>query len=353
MFHSARIKLTAWYLLIIMLISMSFSVVVYNMLTHEVERFARIQSLRIERRLHEDDALPIEERLRSSSPVVDSELVEETKQRIGFILIAINAGIFILSGGVGYFLAGRTLKPIKEMVEEQNRFIGDASHELRTPLTALKSSMEVYLRGKNLTLKQAKELISENISEVDNLQILSDKLLLFVQYQKANIPSEFEKLSLAQVVTEAVSRIKKLAKEKDINIKNDLKENEIEGDKFGLIDLFVILLDNAIKYSSKKSVVSISSKKTDDFIEISIEDNGIGISEKDIPYIFDRFYRADVARSKNDTSGYGLGLSIAKQIVDIHRGLISVESKSEKGTKFVVRLLVCQQVHSKRFAFFS
>lgn len=330
MFHSARLKLTAWYLLIIMLISLTFSAVIYKGLVNEVERFERAQRFRIERRLD----LP-----RLAQPIPASpELIEEIKQRILLMLVFINCGILAIAGGFGYLLAGRTLKPIKEMVEEQNRFISDASHELRTPLTSLKSAFEVYLRDKHPTLKEARTLVGESVSEINKLQSLSDSLLQLAQYQKPNNQIKFEKISLTKVVKEAIHRVEPLAKEKRIRIENTTQETKIEGIKFSLADLLVILFDNAIKYSEKNSKVTISSTKTDRHILVHVADCGIGINKKDLPYIFERFYRADSTRSKTKANGYGLGLSIAKEIVILHHGSINAESNKQKGTTFTVKL---------------
>src|SRR5260370_24376310 len=126
MFQSARLKLTAWYLVLIMAISILFSLVLYRGITQEVDRSLRIQQFRIYQAEH-PDALFL-----APPPPTDPQVFEEASDRIKLILILINLGIFIVAGGAGYFLAGRTLKPIKEMVDEQNRFITDASHELRT-----------------------------------------------------------------------------------------------------------------------------------------------------------------------------------------------------------------------------
>jgi len=317
MFKNARIKLTAWYLLIIMIISISFSLVIYRGLMGEVHRFSRMQKLRF---------------------FIDEDLITEIKQRIILSLGIINTIIFITSGALGYFLAGKTLKPIQEMVEEQNRFISDASHEFRTPLTALKSSLEVNLRDKNLSIEEAKKIMGENINDVNHLQKLSDSLLQLSQYEKPQIYSNFKKVSLKQIIEESINKITPLAKNKNINIKNSTINVYLKGSKYGLIDLFVILLDNAVKYSGEKSTISINAKKIDHSISISIEDKGIGIDKKDIPHLFDRFYRSDKARSKKGVDGYGLGLSIAKKIVDQHKGLIVIESKLKKGTSVMVRL---------------
>ena len=337
MFKNARIKLTAWYLVIIMLISVSFSGVIYRVLTHEFERFERLQRFRIERRFFDENHPPQDLRAKFILPL-DQDIVKEAEDRLAFVLVFINAGILIISGGVGYFLAGRTLRPIKEMVHEQNRFISDSSHELRTPLTALKTSLEVSLRDKNLTLGNAKTVIKDSINEVNSLQSLSDELLQLAQYQKPNGIKLFTEVSISEVVKVALKKIAPLARQKNISIKINIEDNRFLGSKYALVDLLVILLDNAVKYSAKKSQVVLECRKLDKQIAISVKDNGIGISEKDLPNIFDRFYRADFARSKTQAGGYGLGLSIAKKIVVMHSGSISVESKLKKGTKIIVCL---------------
>src|SRR3989344_4797240 len=282
MFKSARLKLTAWYLLIIMFISISFSLVIYRVLTREFERFERMQRFRIERRFYNQNLSP--DFMHRFPLPLDPELIKEIKQRLTIILVVINGGILLIAGGLGYFLAGRTLEPIKEMVEEQNRFISDSSHELRTPLTSLKTAMEVALRDKNLTLEQAKKILSENITEVDKLQSLSHQLLRLAQFEKPNGYLQFEKTSLVKIIEEAVRKILPLAKQKSISIDKNLKDAEINGNKDSLLDLFVILLDNAVKYSPKDSEVEIKTEKTDGAVLISVKDEGIGISEKDLPH---------------------------------------------------------------------
>lgn len=341
MFHSARLKLTTWYLLMIMLVSVAFSAGIYRVLVMEVTRFERLQRIRLEQRLQNGDLFPQDIRpRRTPSDLIPNnpELIDDIKHRVLLTLVMINVGVFVAAGGLGYFLAGKTLKPIKEMVENQNQFISDASHELKTPLTALKTSMEVNLRDKNLNLKEAKTLIKESVEDVNKLQVLSEGLLTLVGFQIPNGNSKFAQVSTGQILKDAIRKMKHLASLKNITIKIMDKDYKVSGNADNLTNLFVILLDNAIKYSPKKSKIEIKSMKNDGTVTISFTDHGIGIAAENIPHIFDRFYRSDQSRTKSETNGFGLGLAIAQKIVQNHRGTIEVESKLKTGSTFSVTL---------------
>ena len=344
MFRSARIKLTFWYTLIIMLISIFFSVAIYEVLTSELDRVERMQRLRIERQLPQFyDLFPIP-KLQPKHLFIDPELVVETKNRLLLILALINFSILAISAGAGYLLAGKTLRPIANMVKDQNRFISDASHELRTPLTSLKTEIEVNLRDKNLKPDQLKKILLSNLEEVNHLQYLSDNLIKFTQYQKNTDLNISKNLSLLSIFDESIKMIAKLAKYKNIVIKNNITNLKIDGNKDSLVELFVIFLDNAIKYSPDKTAITLTSKKTAQQISVSIADQGIGIEESDILNIFDRFYRVNKSRNKDRVTGYGLGLSIAKQIVEKYNGNISVKSKINSGTTFTINFPAEQPV---------
>lgn len=338
MFKSARLKLTGWYLLMIMLLSLAFSGAIYKTQSDELERFGRFQRVRAERRILGKDqiASPIV-RLRNLPPA-DPELVEEARHRLLISLLLINGGILILSGGVGYFLAGRTLAPISAMLEEQRRFVGDASHELKTPLTSLKSTLEVNLRDKKLTLQEAKETMTDSLGEVNRMQSLAENLLMLAQYQHTNSSMVKEKVPLGEVVGKAIVRVQPLAKAKSQKISRNIGEENIWGNEKALVDLVVILLDNAVKYSPAKKEINIRLEKTDGHIQLLVKDNGTGIKENDRPHIFDRFYRGDMARGREGSGGYGLGLAIAKRIAEEHGGTIKVESETGKGSTFILIL---------------
>jgi two-component system sensor histidine kinase CiaH len=330
MFEAARLKLTAWYLLIIMIISIVFSVAFYRAATVEVERIIRIEEMR--QRYGADDFFRHRNDQMAPPSIQD---LQEAEGRLRMLLVVINGGILLLAGASGYFLAGRTLRPIQTMVDEQHRFITDASHELRTPLTAMRSEIEVGLRDKTISLLEAKRLLESNLEEVGNLQVLSDSLLQLTQ-AKTNT-RVFHQTQLAPLVETAVKKVTPIAKQKKITITNSVTDAHLEGDETSLIQLFVILLDNAIKYSPPKTEITIKSKKTDHTVVINVIDQGMGISEKDVPFIFERFYRVDKSRSR-DMGGYGLGLSIAEKVVKDHKGSINVTSKPEKGTTFTIQL---------------
>lgn len=336
MFQSARLKLTSWYLLIIMLISILFSLVIYTISDNEIQRV--IRRIQIQTQLEDNNFF--------FSPPPNLPRLQELEEAEGHLkitLVLINIAILVLSGGAGYFLAGRTLKPIKEMVDEQNRFITDSSHELRTPLTALRSEMEAYLLEKNLKINESKELIKSNLEEVINLQYLSDNLLQLAQFmpsgqKSANLKQTFQKITVSAIINDAIKKATPLARNKHINIISNITDATFLGEKSSLIQLLIILLDNSIKYSSDNTDIHISTVITSQTVKIIIEDNGIGIDKKDLPHIFDRFYRADKSRAKSEIPGYGLGLSIAKKIIDMHNGTINVKSKINKGTTLTIEL---------------
>lgn len=341
MFHSARLTLTAWYLVIIMAISIAFSIFIYLGAAREFDRLLSLDRYRFEHptdQVHvrilqngmiETDRLPA---------LPDPAVITDAKIRVLFALLDVNVIILILSALAGYFLAGRTLRPIQNMLDEQHRFITDASHELNTPLTSLKTTIEVNLRNKQLTLSKAKTVLESNLEEVNNLQELSAELIKLTQYQKPNGNFSVTSLLLPAIIQDAVEKTSAMAKQKEITISIKVPKISIIGDQKSLTEVFVILLDNAIKYSIEKSSILVQAKKLDGKTEISVQDFGSGIPQEDLPYIFDRFFRADKSRTKQQIPGYGLGLSIAKRIITLHNGLITVTSILNKGTTFTILL---------------
>ncbi len=343
MFHSARIKLTLWYLAIILFISLLFSVVIFSVLNNELMRIERVQSIRMDRQRDLYNSLPPEIQVKLPRPPVQAVEIEEARARVILSLIVVDSSILLLSAIIGYMLAGMTLKPIQNMVDEQNQFIADASHELRTPLTALKSSIEVALRDKKLTLLDAKELIKSNLEEVNELQSLSDSLLQLAQYQRIDQTMSIKEGDISTAIHESVKKVSGMAQLKQIHINVESNSEKIETDMTLVTEILIVLLDNAIKYSNPDESIALKAYRTDGIIRINVIDQGIGISEHDLPHIFKRFYRSDKSRSKEEVGGYGLGLSIAKKITEVLHGSIYVTSVENKGSTFTVDLPVKQK----------
>jgi signal transduction histidine kinase len=337
-FWGARIRLTFWYVLIVMVISLTFSVVVYRISSHEISVFNSRQSII----LRGDPALrgaPAPYRIVDFETAREQQL-EDLKNHLIQNLALANLIILILSAMASYFLAKRTLAPIENMMEAQNRFTADASHELRTPLAAMEVEIEVAMRDKDLSLADSKKLLKSNLEEIERLKSLSNSLLELAQFQDLSRKIVVESFSLKEAIGSVVIKAQKTADRKNIKIIASNQDILVDADKNSIMELVGIILDNAIKYSSEKKRIWVESATLKKNILITIKDEGIGIKKEDLPFIFNRFYQADTARSIDQGTGYGLGLAIAKQIVERHNGTVEVESNTAQGTVFKIKLPV-------------
>jgi two-component system sensor histidine kinase CiaH len=320
--NSATTRLAASYLAVIIALSAGFSYVLYKLATHELGR-----------------QIPPPFMFRPR-PVPGSDYrhflqkrIEEGRGHLLGRLIILNLAVLVIGAAISYYLARRTLQPIEEAMEAQNRFVTDASHELRTPLTAIMTSNEVALRKPHLTLKQAKDVIQSNIEEMIKLQALSDGLLSLARQDTGGI--HLEPVSLQDVSGEAMNRVLPTAQAKHIAIEDKVPNIKVLGDVASLVQAIAVLLDNAIKYSPDKSTIYLGGRTKDSHGYLSVRDQGMGIAAKDLPRIFDRFYRADLSRTAN---GHGIGLSIAQKIMEQHGGQVKVISKPGKGSTFEIQL---------------
>ncbi len=333
MFHKPSVRLATLYLAIVMAISLFFSGLIYQLSIQELERGLRRPDPVLMR--PSSYGLPIEIR----NQILDEreDQFNTARERILMRLVAINLLVLVSGGFLSYYLAIRTLRPIEEAHEAQSRFTADASHELRTPITAMRSENEVALMDPKLTLKQAKLQLQSNIEELEKLTQLSEGLLRLAQLDFKSLPRE--DLSVTELVAQAVNRSAQAAENKKILISTNISPDIIvEGDATSLTESLSILIDNAIKYSPEKSEINVAANKRQKQVEISFIDRGIGIGANELPHIFERFYRADSSRTNQEITGYGLGLAIAQNIIQVHDGDIHVSSAPGKGSTFTVLL---------------
>lgn len=323
---NSTIRLTLSYLAIIMLMSFGSSLIFYRISYDAIGRqLMQVETIGTQTRgLGLSDLITINEFLQ--------ERIAEVRHELSMRLIFINLLILLVGSVISYLLARKTLQPIAKNIEAQEQFISDASHELRTPLTAIQTTNEVALRKNNITSPEAKDILKNNIEEVAKLKQLVDSLL---HLAKADGNAyNFTKLDLSDVVSEALNKVATTAIAKNIAINDAVPKISITGNKESLSQAIAIILDNAIKYSPDNSHVNISAKKTSKLVTIKIKDQGIGIKKIHLPHIFERFYRADSSRSKSLIDGFGIGLALAKKIVEQHDGKVIVTSTPGKGSTF-------------------
>lgn len=325
--RSTTARLAASYLGIIITLSIGFSYVLYKVSAHELGRQIPPAFM-----FRPDRAAPGGGDYRH---FFQRRIAEGRGHLLGRIII-LNLVVLVIGMAISYYLARRTLQPIENAMDAQNRFVTDASHELRTPLTAIMTSNEVALRKPHITLKQAKDVIKSNMEEMVKLKGLSDGLLSLAMQDVG--PIIRKPVALQDVVGEAMNRVLQAAQAKHIAIEDNVPNIKVSGDSQSLAQAITVLLDNAIKYSPDKSTVYLEGHSKDGHGYLSVKDEGAGISSKDLPHIFNRFYRADLARSGSDASGYGIGLSIAQKIIEQHHGRIKVSSVLGKGSTFELQL---------------
>lgn len=329
MFRSATFKLTMWYLAIVMAISFLFSVSLYHVATAELARGLHRESQRLSTQFPVFDGSPL---LKPGPDFHDSA------HRLLVQLIGYNVLVLAFAGLASYWLAKRTLRPIEIAHAGQQRFTADVSHELRTPLTALRMESEVALLSDKTSSQELRDTLKSNLEEVTKLETLINNLLRLTRLEEVELRHNFTTISSQALINEALEHTRKNAELRHITLDADLTDTKLYGDHDSLVQLLVILLDNAIKYSSEEATIEIRCRSINKLVLIDITDSGIGIEAEALQHIFERFYRADSSRHKTTTEGYGLGLSIAKMIADIHRGNITLASQPGQGTTATIHL---------------
>ncbi|WP_066061903.1 sensor histidine kinase [Neobacillus soli] len=254
-------------------------------------------------------------------------------QNITWALFALTLLFSLLFAFLGYYFAGQAMKPIKSAFHKQEKFVSDASHELRTPLSIFYSSIDLLTREERENLSPyGQEVLHDVKTEAGLMSSLINNLLFLARSDKNQLTLDWKEVNLSDLLTSIYIRFSR-----KITTSVQFEQNIQTGisltcDEVRIQQLLYILLDNAFHYT-KEGKVTLSLKTEEGKKMITVADTGCGIAPNDLPFIFDRFYRADLSREKG---GSGLGLSIAKTIVTAHNGKIFARSNEGKGSVFTV-----------------
>lgn len=311
---------------------------------------------------------------------------EEMLDRLVFVLLIASPLAVAVSLLGGWFLAGRALRPmdaitltaqriaagdltqriqitstdeigrlastfnnmiarLEASIRQIRQFSADASHELRTPLTITKGETELALR-KPRSFEVYREVLESNLEKIDRMSRIVDELLFLSRADLGEIKVDSAPVQLDSLVQEIQQQAAVLGQERQVEtLLRTIQSAQVLGDEWRLRELFLNIVDNAVKYSRQMGKVEMSLVREGQMARISVTDQGIGISPEEQTHIFDRFYRSDAART-HAQKGTGLGLSICKWIAEVHHGKIQVESVLGKGSCFTVLLPLLHSSHS-------
>ena len=268
----------------------------------------------------------------------DAELDSIYYQLQVYVVLAVIILILILI--LSDFLARRAILPVDEAIRSQQQFIADASHELKTPLTVILANLDIISADPDRTIRESEKWLDNTKSETKRMSKLVNEMLFLARSDAAmDMHYDFRLIDFNTVVDEVVLTTEALAYERNITLESDLEENiPVIGDEERLKQVVMILLDNAAKYVDEGGLIKVKLASAGRSTEVlTVTNTGTPIPPEKCEHIFDRFFRADESRVR-DKGGYGLGLSIAQNIVEKHNGEIALDYSNENGTRFSVKL---------------
>lgn len=272
----------------------------------------------------------------------------EVLHTLMLILVTLSLLFFVVSVLLGYLMSGKAMVPISRAFEKQKEFVSNASHELRAPLSVISASLEVLEAEERERLKPfSKQVLIDLKDEVKRMSSLASYMLTLARADSSDYELKLETFQVNDELEKLVRKVKPLTENKGLCLTLETMPHlKVQADREKIQQVLMILLDNAIHYSAEGGSIGISAEKNDSKVMIRIKDTGVGIAEEHQQAIFERFFRADQSRSRNQ-GNLGLGLSIAKWIVEAHGGTITVDSKLGEGSVFCVTLPMVQKHASK------
>lgn len=318
-FRRARLKLTVFYGLSVFLIVIVFSLGIYMFFGADIV-----------------GDFEYEGGGGANEQALEQEFVKVAQRRLISTLIAVDLGAALLALAAGWILAGRTLSPIRESLEQHKRFVSDAAHELRTPLSVMKAGLETIDSGTEPVLEDYQELSADLREEIGRVVDLTNDLLFLARGDQGALAAAMSKVDLSRICARQAKLLEPYAGEKGVSLETDITPGlAVMGDEGQISRLVLNLLKNAIDYNRRGGDVHLSLSCEDNKADMTVTDTGMGIGREDLRRVFERFYKADAARERSE-GGAGLGLSISWEIVRAYSGEIRIDSSAGEGTSVTV-----------------
>ena len=277
-------------------------------------------------------------KVKYAAVLINVNQLEQTSQNHEQIIVIVMISFWLISIIASIYLARVSVKPLIDSMQKQKSFVENASHELRTPLAVLQNRLETLFRKPEATIMESSENIASSLEEVRNMRMLTTNLLNLAR-RDDGIKAEITEVE-PEFFTTTFANYEIIADENEkVFIYENHIDHNIKTDRTLLKQLMTILFDNAVKYTEEDGVIKFIVWSKDRSLYLRVSDNGPGINNEDKKKIFDRFYRVDKARTRQK-GGFGLGLSLAKQIADALKGTITVKDNRPKGTIFEVKISI-------------
>lgn len=265
-----------------------------------------------------------------------TELLSETFRSTALISGAVCLASLLLFFIISYILAGRVIRPTSRAWEQQKRFVADASHDLKTPLTVILANVGILKNCPEATVGEQMQWIDGTAEEAERMRGLVNRMLELARSEDARQDTALRPVAVSEVVERVLLQFEPVAFERGLEIDASVAEGiELPSQEDALVRLIHILMDNAVKYSPEGEKITVALVPTRTGASLTVQNRGTPIPPEDLPHLFERFYRADKARS---VGGFGLGLSIAKNLADSLRAGLTVSSTETDGTVFTLQM---------------